>query len=629
MKKKLLSLLGISLFALTLGACQRNTPAGPSDSSSVTPVRQTYTVAFEVDGARYKTLKVRDGETITEEVPDPAKEGFNFVGWYEGTTLVDLQTYVVTKNVTFTAKFEERHDGDVLDVDCVKEEGKTYYLVMGWWETTAMEDDGVTPKHTSNMNRDTTRLFYGNLNKYLLATGATQDDLDNISFRNYSSEKVADMGAAINLDADVDIMIGVGNNINSSSGANVPLYNGTNDSKFSTGMGSPVTDRYVALLSTATERGVEVYEWLKGTQAGKDAFLRELTDQEIEDSLVPETIFLNVIVHGDSIITTLLDSKDDVVEMPEITIPEGKQFKGFSTTEDGEVELDVAKDAVLKYDDVKDLVAEGADSLHLYPVFQDAPVVEDDLVVYVQINNGLTFAEAGLLEARFNSTLVDENVKFNVIEGSASEFTEALGDDADVVIGGNNPLKNYKLYDADNYPLVNAGAKHFADATRKVIIRDTVAASHVDLAKDLYNFVKDDAIAFEVTAAFWPKNGDWVTEDEEATMVKGMTDHLNTLLGIGETETLLDKYNVTLSTQDVAGTKVANLSADTLALNEGKGVDLIIGCGGNVDEQEGLIGVENKKVTTDFMAAGRYVALVHDNYLARSIFDNYFVEVSE
>ena len=176
---------------------------------------------------------------------------------------------------------------------------------------------------------------------------------------------------------------------------------------------------------------------------------------------------------------------------------------------------------------------------------------------------------------------------------------------------------------------MNAGAKHFADAPRKVIIRDTVAASHVDLAKDLYNFVKDDAIAFEVTAAFWPKNGDWVTEDEEATMVKGMTDHLNTLLGIGETETLLDKYNVTLSTQDVAGTKVANLSADTLALNEGKGVDLIIGCGGNVDEQEGLIGVENKKVTTDFMAAGRYVALVHDNYLARSIFDNYFVEVSE
>ena len=300
-----------------------------------------------------------------------------------------------------------------------------------------------------------------------------------------------------------------------------------------------------------------------------------------------------------------------------------KEFKGVNTKASTSGET-IGPPAAAEY---KDLVAEGADTLHLYPVIKDAPLVEEDLVVYVQVNgSNLTAPEAGLLEARFKSTLDDENVKFNVIEGAADAFKDAIGDDSDVIIGGNNPVNSLGKH-ADG-PTANAGAKHFASTNRKVIISDKCSDAHLDLAKKLYNFVTSDAIEFELTAAFWPKNEDWVTADEETAMIKGMTDHLNTLLGIGETETLLDKYNVTLSTQDVAGTKVANLAADTLALNEGKGVDLIIGCDKNVDEQVGLTGVSKKAVTTDFMAAGRYVALVHDNYLARSIFADYFVELA-
>ena len=118
-----------------------------------------------------------------------------------------------------------------------------------------------------------------------------------------------------------------------------------------------------------------------------------------------------------------------------------------------------------------------------------------------------------------------------------------------------------------------------------------------------------------------------MTADEETAIIAGMTENLNTLLHIGEEETLLEKYNVKLVTEDVAGTKVANLAASTLALREGKGTDLIIGCGKNVDEQEGLQHVVKKNVLTSFMTANRYVALVNDNVLTRSIFDTYFIEV--
>ena len=76
--------------------------------------------------------------------------------------------------------------------------------------------------------------------------------------------------------------------------------------------------------------GVTTFEWLKETDAGKKAFVAELTDAEIEASLAPEEINLSVTVHGDTDITTVLDDKDDVVEMPTITVAEGKLFKGFA-----------------------------------------------------------------------------------------------------------------------------------------------------------------------------------------------------------------------------------------------------------------------------------------------------------
>lgn len=495
MKKRLLPLIGVAFFALTLGitGCNNGQKSGTDESgtSQVTPIAKTYTVAFEVDGARYKTMKVKEGEKITETVGNPTKEGYNFVGWYEGTTLVVLADYVVTHDVTFTAKFEQKHDeGPVLDVDCVKEEGKEYYLVLGWWEVNDPEDQD---KRTSYLTRDLVRMFYGNLIKYLTAKGATEENIAAISFRNYSSAKVDEMGNMVKADGDVDLLIGVGNNVNSTAG--LSLYGGSNDYKFQTqmsvdGNGNPVS-RYVALLDTASELGLSTYEWLD-SPTGHKSFLEELTDEEIQAS-ISETINITVTIHGDTDVTTVLTSKDGVLDLPTITVPNGYHFVGFATSADGEVVLNKAIGDEISYNDIKGLVTSTTATLDLYPIFEQDQVAEADLVVYVQTNN-ITDEEVELLEQRFNATLHnDENVSIVGINADAAGFTDALDATVDVVVGGNNPLKNYQSHATG--PLANAGTGHFENTSRKVLIRNTVSEGHLALAQAFYNFVVADYVA--------------------------------------------------------------------------------------------------------------------------------------
>ena len=634
MRKKFLGLLTL-LLATTLVACgskggedSKSQPAGDSGTSQVTPAKR-YTVKFMNGDERVATESVKEGETLTAaQIPTvPAPEGYLFEGWAltVGGEIVDLTTYVINEETTFYAVFKEAQDTG-LSVDDVKEEGKTYYLVLGWWEVNDPDDP---TKVTSHLTKTTVRLFYQNIINYLKASGATDENIANIQFRNYATATVAQMGEKINADGDVDIVIGVGNNINSTAGCT--LYNSSNDYKFQTPMGDG-TARYVACLSNATELGVSTYTWLKNTDAGIASFVRELTAAEITESLKPVDLAFTVKVHGDEVKETVLHTKDDVVEMPTITIPDGKNFKGFATSADGEVVLNKAIDATLKYDDLKDLVAEGVKTVDLYPVFEDKPVVLDDLVVYIQTGSKLSEAEAKLLEARFKETLTDKQVRFETNNGDSTAFTtfiEGRGD-ADVLIGGNTPLKNYTMKDKDNYPIENSGAKHFEDGSRKVIIPATVADGHYELAKALYNFVKTDATEYEFHYSFWSNANKWTTEAERETMIAAILANVNTYLGIGDGETLADKYNVKVTSYLAEGTKVADLGTETKALRDGKGTDLVIGCGNNIDATEGttagMTTVAKKAIGAPFVAAtGRYVALIHENPLARNVFDTYFV----
>ncbi len=625
MKKKILVVAGATLLTLGLASCGGETPSSSDTTpSSSTPIAKRYRVAFEVDGERWQTLSVKEGETITDKVNKPSKEGYDFLGWYLGDDLIELETYVVTKNVTFTAKFQKKLAEDILNVDDVKDASKSYHLVLGWWE---VNDEADPTKVTSGLTKDSVRLFYGNLINYLKKTGSTDENIAAISFRNYSTATVAEMGAKINADGDVDIMIGVGANIFTTAG--VEPYVDTATSKFSTKMGEANKDRYVALIKDARSLAVDVYAWLQ-TDAGKASFVRELTDKEIEDSLAPVTINLTVNVHGDTLATTLLDDKTKTVTMPAITVPDGKIFKGFATSEGGEVALNVAIDATLKYDDLKGLVTDGATTLDLYPVFEDAPIVTDDLVVYVQTGSNLPEAEAKLLEDRFNTTLTDEKVSFSFIEGDAATFTAAVQADStiDVVIGGNNPLKNYTMHTEG--ALANAGGKHFANTSRKVGILNSVSKDHLALAKTFYAFVTNDAVAYSLHSTFWTKAYDWVTEAEVASIKTGIETSVRNYLGLEEMDTLDGKYNVTLDYYEAANTKVEDLGAETNALRDGKGTDLLIGCGANVTSKGKVEVVEKKDIDVSIVKASRMVALVHETSLAREVYDHYFtVSVAE
>lgn len=628
MKKKLMTaLLGVALFALTLGACGGKTSNSTKDSSSdsSTVITKKYTVAFEVDGVRYKTLKVEEGTTINETIQDPEKDGYSFVGWTLNNELVDLSNYVVTMDVTFVAKFKEA--SNELSVDDIKEEGKTYSLVLGWWEVVPPEKE--PNKKTSYLTKTIVRMFYKNLINVLKAKGQTDEQIDAISFRNYSTELVADMGAMVNKDNDVGLLIGVGANV-FTQGNVLPYEDDKDSAKFSTEMGVKVADdgttsyvsRYVALVKSANDLAVDIFKWLQ-SDIGKQSFLRELTADEISKSLQPVTINLTVTVHGDTDEITELKDEETIIKMPSITIPEGKKFIGFASSEGGEVVLDKKIDAVLKYSDVKSLVEEGQDTLDLYPVFEELP--KEDLVVYVQ-GNYISEAEAKLLESRFKESLTqDQTIKFNYKNTDAAGFKQYVGSDADVIIGGNNPLNSFTL--SEGITLANAGSYHFANSSRKIIVPSSVTLSHLDLAKSLYDFVVADAPLYSFHTTFWVNAGKWVSETEVTNIKSGIETRVNTYLGINDGETLLSKYNVKIEFEQPTETKVADLGAVTNAYRDGKGTDLIVGCGENVYTSGKVNIIEKKLINNSSLVAkeDRQVALVLDNCLARDIYENYFV----
>lgn len=220
-------------------------------------------VSFYVDTTLYKTARVEEGKTVgTTAIPDPTKDGYTFVGWTTSDSKTfDLANDKVTADLSLYAKFEQNvtptPDPDPtpttdLNVDDTKDATKSYYLVVGWYAKT----------ETTGLTDEITRHFYSNLNVYLKAKGATDEQLKLVSFRKFSQDKVADMGAAINEQGDIDILIGVGKNITSGGGVETKEKEG--------GISMGGKDRYIARL-TDGELVEKVYTFMK-TATGKKMY---------------------------------------------------------------------------------------------------------------------------------------------------------------------------------------------------------------------------------------------------------------------------------------------------------------------------------------------------------------------
>lgn len=75
---------------------------------------ENITITFDSDGgSKVEDMKVKKGTSFT--LPEPTKEGYTFVGWYNGSTLyTDDDTASIKKNIVLTAKWEEAKDKDVV-----------------------------------------------------------------------------------------------------------------------------------------------------------------------------------------------------------------------------------------------------------------------------------------------------------------------------------------------------------------------------------------------------------------------------------------------------------------------------------------------------------------------------------
>ena len=71
-----------------------------------TPETKVYTVIFEADGGNFDGKVEKDNDGKIKEPTAPTKEGFKFLGWYDGSTKVSFP-YEVKKDVTLTAKWEK------------------------------------------------------------------------------------------------------------------------------------------------------------------------------------------------------------------------------------------------------------------------------------------------------------------------------------------------------------------------------------------------------------------------------------------------------------------------------------------------------------------------------------------
>ena len=126
-----------------------------------------------------------------------------------------------------------------------RDELPIYYLVVGWYSKTS----------TSGLAQGQIDRWTVDLKAYLKDEfGSTDEQIAAVDISAYSESSVGSMGAHVNRDGDVDIMICVGNNINSTAGVTIIEKQGD------IAMGGKT--RYIARL---TDRPVvnSVYAWLK------------------------------------------------------------------------------------------------------------------------------------------------------------------------------------------------------------------------------------------------------------------------------------------------------------------------------------------------------------------------------
>ena len=419
----------------------------------------------------------------------------------------------------------------------------------------------------------------------------------SIEFRIYSESKIAALGAAINADADIDVVIGVGNTANAGNGFD---YIARGDMSY-----EGYTSRKVCLM-TDTERAMEFYAYITGKGNG----VAEITFNVNGTETTGE-------------VSELLGTK---VNAPTVEVANGYEFKGWATTENA-TEAQVSASSV-GYADVSALLTEG--KVTLYPVIAEKTY---DLVVYIHLSAStttyITDAEADAVETAIATLLPNKVVNFVRVKGeNGTGFETAIASvsNVDIYIGGNKINLESTVFDA-TYGKVAVGAGHFANDSRKVGI--LAGADNLDNAVVVYNYLvaalesgeteePEEPVEPETPAenttlkvSVWTKDGTWVTADELEAIKTGFNTYL-TGKGID-----VSKLTITFVETRVDGNAVADLGD---IVNTAGDFDIIIGCGSNVTSKGGVTVIKKADVLTSIIAAERMVATITANTLAEHLY---------
>ncbi|MDY5441631.1 MAG: hypothetical protein SPG64_05415 [Candidatus Enteromonas sp.] len=149
----------------------------------------------------------------------------------------DVAKYAVNNVLTVRAVF--------LDLEDIPKP----WLVIGWYDKTS----------TSKVSQESIDRWTPDLMEFLAnneTLSPTEEELADVAIRPYGHNgNVADMGNEINKDGTVDVMIGVGGNINTTAGVEIK-------EKYQIVLEDGTTWRYIARLTDRPQASA-VYEWLK------------------------------------------------------------------------------------------------------------------------------------------------------------------------------------------------------------------------------------------------------------------------------------------------------------------------------------------------------------------------------
>lgn len=248
-----LSVALLLLFSFGFASCDKN------DDDNGTTVEEskneTFTVTFSTDGgSEVASQTIEKGKTATKPHSDPTKNGFRFVGWYQGDEMFNFST-VITSSIELTAKWVQLFtvtfatDGGSEVAAQRIEDGKTAtmsatytikdgFALLGWYngenkfnfETPISDDITLTAKWVKVPENCIPGVFSVSADKKVFfANGNLQYDADNkkFQFAEHQYDFIGESGANIS-DEGIRDLFGYGTWL---EGGN-PMNNSKNDEDY-------------------------------------------------------------------------------------------------------------------------------------------------------------------------------------------------------------------------------------------------------------------------------------------------------------------------------------------------------------------------------------------------------------